>query len=176
MSEPLSTAPGETERPSKTRRKQAMHALQALGERLVDLPSAQFAAIDLPEDLRAAVAEARHITKHEAKRRQLQYVGRLMREVDAAPIRAQLARFDGESIEATRELHLAERWRDRLIADDAALTEFARAHPEADLQALRATIREVRKERAAARPPKHARELFRAVRTLIQPHGGHDDD
>jgi ribosome-associated protein len=167
-------APG---RPSKTAQKKAMLELQAIGARLVELTPAKLAAIEIPEPLREAVNEARRITKHEGRRRQLQYIGRLMREIDAAPIRDQLARFDGQSAEATRELHDAERWRERLLEDDRALTEFAAAHPGLDLQALRAAIREARREGTlvvapgADRPRKHYRALFRMVReALAEPH------
>jgi ribosome-associated protein len=150
--------------PSKTQRKQEMHALQALGARLIALNAAQLAALDLPDLLREAVAEARRTRSREAQRRQLQYVGRLMREVDPAPIRAQLEVWDGRSRAATAAHHRAERWRERLLEDDAALTEFARAHPQADLQRLRACVREARKERLAGRDPRHFRDLFRLIR------------
>jgi ribosome-associated protein len=158
----------DAERPSKTRLKKDMHALQSLGESLVELSAAQLAQIDMPEDLRDAVLEARRISGREGKRRQLQYIGRLMRDVDPAPIRAKLDEWRGQSREATAQLHAVERWRDRLIEDDAALTEFAREHPGADLQALRASIRECRRERGIDRPPKHFRELFRLVREALQ--------
>ena len=159
----------DAERPSKTRRKKDMHALQSLGESLVELSAAQLAQVEMPEDLRDAVLEARRISGREGKRRQMQYIGRLMRDVDPAPIRAKLDEWRGQSREATAQLHAIERWRDRLVDDDAALTEFAREHPGADLQALRAAIREARRERGAERPPKHFRELFRLVREAMQP-------
>ncbi len=150
--------------PSKTERKREMHALQALGQRLVALNAAQLASIDLPEPLREALAAAQRIRAREAHRRQLQYIGRLMREIDPAPIRAQLEVWDGRSRAATAAHHRAERWRERLLDDDAALTEFARAHPQADLQRLRACVREARKERLAGREPRHFRDLFRLIR------------
>ncbi len=150
--------------PSKTQRKQEMHALQALGRRLVTLNAAQLAAVELPEALREAIVEAHRIRSREAQRRQLQYIGRLMREVDPAPIRAQLEVWDGRSREATAAHHRAERWRDRLLADDAAFTEFAREHPRIDLQQLRACVREARKEQLAGRDLRHFRALFRLIR------------
>lgn len=170
----------DTDKPSKTRLKKDMHALQAIGARLVDLSDAQFAAIALPEELREAVAHARRITKHEARRRQLQYIGKLMREIDAAPIREQLARWDGQSHEAARTLHDVERWRDRLIADDAALTELAARHRGLDVQALRTAIREARREAALPvttqeRPRKHYREVFRLVRAALEGGAQQDD-
>jgi ribosome-associated protein len=150
--------------PSKTQRKQEMHALQALGQRLVALNAAQLASVELPEQLREAIAEAQRIRSREARRRQLQYIGRLMREVDPEPIRAQLEVWDGRSREATAAHHRAERWREQLLADDAAFTEFARTHPRTDLQQLRACVREARKERLAGRDLRHFRELFRLIR------------
>jgi ribosome-associated protein len=150
--------------PSKTQRKLEMQALQALGQRLVGLNTAQLATLALPEPLGEAVADAQRIRSREGLRRQLQYIGRLMREVDPAPIRAQLEVWDGRSRTATAAHHQAERWRDRLLGDDAALTEFARAHPRADLQRLRACVREARKEQLAGREPRHFRELFRLIR------------
>lgn len=158
----------DAERPSKTRRKKDMHALQDLGVTLVELSSAQLAAVEMPEDLRDAVLEARRITGREGRRRQMQYIGRLMRDIDPAPIRARIDEWHGKSREATAQMHAVERWRERLIADDAALTEFANAHPGIDLQALRAMIRETRRERAAERPPKHFRDLYRLLRDAMQ--------
>jgi ribosome-associated protein len=177
LSDAPESEPDRPERPSKTQRKNAMHELQAIGKRLMELSSSQAASAPIDDDLRAAIDEGRRITKHEARRRQLQYIGKRMRDVDPVPIRQWLARLDGLSLEATRELHTAERWRERLLADDAALTEFARGRPGLDLQALRTVIREARKEfaeRAAAaargdiRAPKHFRELFRIVRAALE--------
>ncbi len=129
-----------------------MHALQDLGVTLVELSTAQLAAVELPDDLRDAVLEARRITGREGRRRQMQYIGRLMRDIDPAPIRAKIDEWHGQSREATAQMHAVERWRERLLADDAALTEFANEHPGIDLQALRALIRETppRARRGAA--------------------------
>jgi ribosome-associated protein len=157
----------EEERPSKTQRKQAMHDLQALGARLVGLNDEQLAAMALEEQLREAIREARRIRSHEARRRQLQYIGKLMREVDAEPIRAWFAALDGESGAATAAHHRIERWRERLLGDDAAFTEFARECPGVDLQPLRTRVREARKERLAGRPPRHFRELFQLVKAAL---------
>lgn len=156
----------DDEKPSKTRRKKDMHELQALGEALVELSAERLGAVDIPADLRDAVTEARRITKHEARRRQMQYIGRLMRDVDPAPIRAKLDEWNGQSRDATAALHRVERWRERLLADDDALTEFARAYPGAALQPLRACLREARKEREAQKPPRHFRELFHLIKSI----------
>lgn len=156
----------DDEKPSKTRRKKDMQALQAIGEALVELSAEQLAAVEIPEILRDAVLEAKRLNRHEARRRQMQYIGRLMRDVDPAPIRAKLDEYAGHSALATAALHRAERWRDRLLEDDEALTEFARSYPHAELQAVRAIVREARKERAAEQAPRHYRELFRLIRQI----------
>jgi len=157
----------DEEKPSKTQRKRAMHELQALGERLVELNSEQLAAVALPEVLREAVEQARNITRHEARRRQLQYVGRLMRQVDPEPIREKLKTWDGVSVEETARLHRIERWRDRLLEDDDAVASLAETHPGIDSRRLRALVRRAREERATGRPPRSTRELFRTLRDII---------
>jgi ribosome-associated protein len=157
----------DEEIPSKTKRKQEMLELQALGTALAKLPEGQFAAIALPERLEAALREARRVTTHEGRRRQLQYVGKLMRDVDAEPIRAALAGLTGHSAQARARQVLLQRWRARLIEDDAALTEFATGHPGADVQVLRTLIRNARKEVTEAKPPRAQRELFRVLRETL---------
>jgi len=149
---------------SKTRRKQEMHALQALGAALVELAPSQLERIELPEALAAAVLEAQRISSHEGRRRQLQYIGKLMRGVDAEPIRAALGELQGSAAAARARHRRLEQWRDRLLDDDAALTEFAREHANADLQALRTLIRNARREIASKREPHAQRALFRALR------------
>ena len=151
---------------SKTKRKQEMHELQALGAALVELPEAQIRSLELAEDLREAVLEAKRISSHEARRRQLQYIGRLMREVDPARISARLEALEGTSAEATARHRRLEQLRERLLADDAALTDFVAAHPGADPQALRTLIRNARREQKEGRPPRAFRELFRTLKSL----------
>jgi ribosome-associated protein len=151
------------ERPSKSQRKRDMLALQDLGVALVRLAAEQVRRLDLPENLRQAVLDAQKITAHEGRRRQIQYVGKLMRQVDADPIQAQLDAIHGESKAAVALMHRCERWRDRLLDDDGALTELLAERPLEDVQALRATIRAARRERSAGQPPRHARELYRLL-------------
>jgi ribosome-associated protein len=160
-------APPEFEAPSKSQRKRESTALQDLGEALVALPAERLAAIDLPEGLRDAVHEARRISKFGALRRQLQYVGRLMRDVDPAPIRAALDALEGHSRAHTAWLHGLERLREQLIDADQGWDALATAHPGADLQRLRQLARNARTERAAQRPPRAFREMFQALRELI---------
>ncbi|MCA3219224.1 MAG: DUF615 domain-containing protein [Burkholderiales bacterium] len=157
----------EPERPSKSQRKRDVQALQDVGIALVKLGAEQVHKLDLPEKLREAVLEAQRITSHEGRRRQLQYVGKIMRQVDAAPIEEQLAVINGESKSAVALMHRCERWRDRLIDDDDALTEFLAEHPIEDVQSLRAMIRAARKEHAGGQPPRHARELYRLLRERL---------
>jgi ribosome-associated protein len=166
--EPASLEGQNEARPSKTRRKQEMTALQQLGEELLQLNEAQLARIDLPETLRDALHEARRITAHEGRRRQLQYIGRLMRQVDPAPLRRALGEVTGQSRLAVALMHRCERLRDRLLDDDRALTDFLAEHPQVDAQPLRALIRAARRERAAGAAPRHARELYRWLHETLQ--------
>src|SRR5258708_25045783 len=114
---------------SKTKRKQEMHALQALGAALVALPESQLGELSLESNLHEAVVAAKRIKSHEAKRRQMQYIGRLMRGVDPEPIRERLAALEGSSAQATAQHRRLAAWRERLPARHQALTEFAPALP-----------------------------------------------
>lgn len=151
---------------SKTKRKQQMLELQALGAALLELAPSQLDAIGLDDELARALREAHAISSHEARRRQLQYIGKLMRTVDPEPIRAAIAAVTGNSAAARARQRRLEQWRARLIEDDAALTAFASEVPggHTDLQALRALIRNARREIAEAKPPRAQRELFRLIR------------
>ena len=155
------------ERPSKTRRKKDMHALQDIGADLVALSKDRLKQVPLDEDLRTAVELAQKINSHEGKRRQMQYIGKLMRSRDAAPIRTLLDMWSGESKAATAQLHLLERWRERLLESDEALTEFASEYPQAELQALRTCIRNARKEKENNKPPKAFREIFQHLKQWL---------
>ena len=146
-----------------------MHELQALGAALAELSESQLKEMRLGEDLLEALLEAKRIRSHEAKRRQMQYIGRLMREVDPAPIRSRLAELEGSSAQATARHRRLETWRERLLGDDEALTAFAAEHPGADLQALRTLIRNARKEQKESKPPRAYRELFRVLKEIESP-------
>jgi ribosome-associated protein len=151
---------------SKTKRKREMHDLQALGVALVALPESQLDGLSLDDNLHKAVLEAKRISAHEGRRRQMQYIGRLMRDVDPAPIRAKLGAISGGSAQANARHKRLESLRQRLLEDDAALTQFAASHPSADLQALRALIRNTRKEQKEGKPPRAYRELFRLLKSI----------
>ncbi|MBB5019701.1 ribosome-associated protein [Chitinivorax tropicus] len=152
---------------SKTRRKQEMQDLQDLGAALVRLSKDQLKQLDLPEKLLEAVKEAQRLTAHGAIRRQLQFIGKIMREVDPAPIQAFLDRLSGESSEHTAWLHQLERLRDKLLASDEALQALLAQHPALDIQQMRTMVRNARKEREENKPPKHFRALFQTLRELI---------
>lgn len=165
--EPEETVAHNTERPSKTRRKAAMHALQDLGEALVALEPRHLATLDLPERLADAVREARNTRTHEGRRRQLQYVGKLMRDIDAEPIRAALQRIAQGKPSDQADVTAAERWRDALLRDDDALVRLLQAFPGADRNVFAALVREARQERTRSGPPHRYRELFRRLKALV---------
>jgi len=153
--------------PSKSQRKRQMHELQDLGAELVELNDQQLATVDLPENLLDAVMAARRMTKFEARRRQLQYIGKLMRGIDPEPIRSRLDAYKAVSSAHTARLHALERWRLRLLEDDEALTELLREHPHADAARLRALVRNTLREREAGQPPKSFRALFQLLNETI---------
>jgi ribosome-associated protein len=153
--------------PSKTKIKKQMHELRDLGKELTELGKDQLAQLDIPENLRDAIREMKNINKFGAQRRQIQYIGKLMRDVDPAPILAKLDAWKGKSQQHTAYMHLLERWRDRLMENDHALTELLAAHPEADAQHLRTLIRNAHKEIEANKPPKNFREIFQVLREII---------
>lgn len=154
------------ERPSKSQLKREMDALQALGARLIELGKERLAKIDMPDELRDAVRDAQRFTKHEARRRQLQYIGRLMRNLDPAPIQAAIDEVDGISAAANARMHALERLRERLLEDEGVLNEIAQRNATADFQQLRQLRRNALRERAEHRPPRAFRELYRVLREL----------
>ncbi len=153
--------------PSKTKIKQQMHDLQDIGEQLVELSKDRLKEVDLPESLYDAVREMKRITKFGARKRQMQFIGRLMREVDAAPIIAKLEVWSGKSNQHIAWLHQIERWRDRLLEDESALTELLAEHPATDAQRLRALIRNAIKEKELEKPLKSYREIFQVLREIL---------
>ena len=164
---PMAADNEEVAPPSKTKIKKQMHDLQDLGAELVGLGKDQLAQLDLPETLREAIREMHRINKFGAQRRQMQYIGKLMREVETAPIIAKLEAWKGTSQTHVAYMHQLERWRDRLLESDSALTELLAAHPQTDVQRLRALIRNAQKEREAQKPPKNYREIFQVLREII---------
>jgi ribosome-associated protein len=172
-----------TDAASKTDLKRESTELQALGESLLDLHAGLFDRLDLGEKLRDAIEEARRITNFEGKRRQMQFVGKLMRGLDAATLDAVRSALDEQNrgpAQETAVLHDAERWRDRIIADDDALGGWIETHPDTDAQQLRALVRQARKDIKAGprgeapRQAKAYREVFQIVRAQLSVHGTDD--
>lgn len=159
--------------PSKTQLKAEADEKQALGEALLTLRADLMARLDLPDKLRDAIADAKKITNFEGKRRQMQFIGKLMRPLDPEPIREAINEQLNGSADLTLALHLAEQWRDKLIADDNALGTWLNEHPDTDSQQLRALIRQARKDAKpekpgeAARHGKSYREIFQLVRQAL---------
>lgn len=151
---------------SKTKLKAEADAQQELGVRLTELPKDRLLKLNLPEDVVTAVLDTKKITANGAIRRHRQYLGRLMREIDTAPITEQLARWEGKHTAENAYFHGLERWRDRLINDANALSEFMALHPATDSQQLRTLIRNAQKELAANKPPKSSREIFKLLREI----------
>ncbi|HZF81279.1 MAG TPA: ribosome biogenesis factor YjgA [Rubrivivax sp.] len=164
-------APLVDSRPSKTRLKNQSHDLQALGQALADLSNEALAAIDMPEALRDAIAEYRRTKSHEGRRRQMQYVGKLMRSADEEALREAVAAATLGTAQSALALHEAERWRAELIADDSALERWLQSHPDTDTQQLRSLVRAARRDAAGlapeARQPKSVRELFQFIKPML---------
>jgi ribosome-associated protein len=156
----------DTGRPSKTKQKEAMHELRDLGAELVELSVGQLKRIKLPENIYDAVRECQKITAHGARRRQVAYLGKLMRGVDDEPVRAGLAMLRGESSAETARLHRLERFRVRLLEDEAVLAEIAAIWPAVDLQHLRTLRRNALKEQENNKPPKNFRAIFQVLQEL----------
>lgn len=156
--------------PSKSQLKREQLELQALGKEMTGLGDEQLKRIGLPEDVLFEIKEFRRMRSFGAQRRQLQLIGKKMRDMNPKAVREAIDRATGESRAAVALLHRCETLRDRMIADDAALTAFISEHPEVDIQALRTLVRGARRERDAAKPPKSARELYKFLhRTLEEP-------
>lgn len=160
----------EYDRPSKSQRKREMTALQKLGEQLVDASAERVGRIGIPEDLQNAISECRRIKNHEGRRRQLQYVGKLMRsldEEDIAKINEAVESWKGQSRADTVFMHVLENQREKLLSHETALTEFMQRYPHADVQQLRTLIRNARKEVSGGKPPKAYREIYRLLREIM---------
>lgn len=164
---------------SRTTLKKESEALQDLGEQLLTLRSGLMEKLDLPDNLREALKEASRITNFEGRRRQMQYVGKLMRRLDEAVVQAArdaLAEQHQGSAAETQKMHAIERWRDTLIANDDALAQWLAAYPQTDSQALRSLIRQARRDKEAMdkapagqapRQSRAYREIFQAVKAIL---------
>lgn len=153
---------------SRTHDKREAEEAQALGEKLIDLRLEQLTQLDLPERLVDAVLEAKRLNSHGALRRQKQYIGKLMRQVELEPIQAKFAEWGFSSRAHLAVFHRLERLRDQLLLDDSALGELLETYPNLDMQHVRGLIRNARKEQTSHKPPKSSRELFQYLRTLAE--------
>jgi ribosome-associated protein len=164
---------GDDSRPSKTQLKQQSHDLQQLGHALAELSADRLANTPMPESLRDAIEEYRRTRSHEGRRRQLQYVGKLMRNADEAALRESVAAATLGSAKDTLLLHQTEQWRAQLVADDEALTRWMLDHPDTDSQQLRSLVRAARRDAVGlapeARQPKSLRELFQFIKPHLSP-------
>ena len=159
----------EYDRPSKSQLKREMTALQKLGEDLVAEPRDRVKRVPMPEDVRDAILECQQIKDHEGRRRQMQYVGKKMRtlgENELAAIQRTLDSWKGLSKADTAAMHALEKRRDKLLANDIALTELVEQYQELDAQHMRTLIRNARKEQAENKPPKAYREIFQILKQL----------
>lgn len=156
----------ESRRRSKTKAKEEVDALQELGKRLVGVGSDRLKKLDIPEALRDAVLEAKRISSHGALRRQMQYIGKLMRDVDTAPIQELLDEIDGVSNKANARFHALEKLRETLLEDESVITSLKNDYPDLDVSALRTLRRNALKEQAAQKPPKSYRAIFQFLKAL----------
>jgi ribosome-associated protein len=175
--------------PSKSELKRRMHDLQDLGAAVAELPTSRLESLRIEDRLRDAIAEFGRTRSHEGRRRQLQYIGKLMKFEDAEALREAVAAYRLGSARDTLALHQAEAWRDLLIAEDDAFERWLAAHPATDTQQMRSLVRSARKENAdpGARRGRAYRELFQmvkrhlagaddaAVDEALPPDASHDD-
>jgi ribosome-associated protein len=161
--------PPEWDGPSKSQLKRDSQALQDMGSQLVDMPEGKLQKFDLPENLRDAIYEARRLKSREAKRRHLQYIGKLMRTVDIDLIIHTLEKMDHQSQTYRQHFAQLEGWRDRLINQGSpAIEDFIQHYPQADRQQLRNLQRQANREKESNKPPAAARKLFTYLREISE--------
>lgn len=153
--------------PSKSQLKREQLELQALGKEMTTLGDDQLKRIALPEEVLFEIKEFRRMRSFGAQRRQLQLIGKKMRDMDPKAVREAIDRATGESKAAVALLHRCEHLRDQMIEDDKALTKFIAEHPDVDIQTLRTLVRNARRERSQQKPPKSARELYRFLHAFL---------
>ncbi len=166
--DPLADGDDEEWGPSKTAEKREAHAAQKLGESLIELDSDALDQLPVSERMRDAISTARRIRARGARKRHMQYIGRLMREEDVEGIQAGLRRMDPNSPENQRLFQLAERWREALIEDPDAVTRFVAQFPQVDVQHLRQLQRAARSEAAREETGRASRALFQEVRAMLE--------
>ncbi len=156
--------------PSKTQLKKEAHDLQELGEALAELPADRLEGLKIEERLRDAIAELRRTRSFEGKRRQLQYIGKLMKFEEVEPLREAVASFKLGSAKDTLALHQAEYWRDQLLAEEDAFERWLKEYPDTDGQQMRSLVRSARKEKLepGARHGRAYRDLFQMIKERMQ--------
>lgn len=158
-------------RPSRSAMKRESHALQSLGEQLMALPDSHLKDLTMPERLREAIVECKKMKLGEGRRRQMQFIGKLMRDADPEPLREAVAAFELGHARNALALHQAERWRADLITDDKAVfNRWMDEHPDCDVQRLRTLIRNARKDAAATPEQRNGRafrELFQFIKEAL---------
>lgn len=159
---------GYEEAKSKTQIKKEMLALQEFGTSLTQLNAQQLSQLPLDDQLRKAIDTAKGLKQREAKRRQLQYIGKLMRNIDHTDLQQAYQQMQANDVRANRQHHLIEKWRDDLIREgEKSLKQFINDFPQVDRQQLRQLIRETKKEVSHGKPPTNSRKLFKFIRDLI---------
>ncbi len=153
---------------SKSQLKRESHALTDLGKELVELAPSKLKKVPLSDNLEEAITLARRLKSGSGRKRQLQYIGKLLRSTDAEPIIAAMDALKLEHAHENVRLHKLEQWRDRLLVEgDSALAELLAEHPNTDRQHLRQLLRNAQKEQKLNKPPKSARELFKYLRDNV---------
>ncbi|MBM7038014.1 hypothetical protein ST37_03190 [Vibrio sp. qd031] len=151
---------------SKTELKRDMEELQKLGEELVGLKPSVLEKFPIPEDLAHAISDAQRF-KNEARRRQLQYIGKVMRNIDIEPLQAALDKYRNKHSQASAELHKLEQLRDSVVEQgDVAINQVLDLYPSADRQQLRQLARQANKEKKQSKPPRAYREIFQILKAL----------
>ncbi len=155
---------------SKSEAKRQVQALDQLAKQLTELNTAQRKKLDLDADLQGALEEYDRIASHEAKRRQLRRIAKLVRQRDTEQLAEQMALYDASSEAHARFFQQIEHWRDRLLAEDTALAEYIDTYPQADRQQLAQLVRNARKEASLNKPPAQTRKLFKLLRSTAEAH------
>ena len=179
-SEDGNISPEDLNEISKSQRKRDADSIRNLGATLAELAPSELASIELPDDVLSAIRELNNLRAHGARKRQLGYLAKRLRQIDAAPIETALRQLRLAARANTKNLHVIEHWRDRLLGDSGeespkeALTAFLHEYKEADRQQIRHLQRRALAERQSQRPPAAARQLFKVVRAQILPQPGSD--
>ena len=159
----------EEEVKSKTQIKQEMHALQTLGENLLEIPMGVYKSLDIPEELDDVIKETRKITSNIARKRQIQYLGKVMRQVDIEPLQAAYDEWKSGRKKMARNHQHLEVTRDKLVEGDKnTLSEVIEKYPDCEIQQLRQLIRLAQQEPKLEKPPKNYRKLFQFLKELDQ--------